>query len=146
MNAKNKVVYVPPVYEEVQHEVTSVDDKNNPLRTFVGVSFLKGSFRLKSCNTPRIERKTVRVSRAKLLLYGTNRGNNREIYERGGLNSQSLPLRTKRIRSERRSTACSGTSTVFLKLSYPNNLLNLDLFFVNETSVKILGRDTRLLR
>lgn len=29
----NKVVYVPPVYEEVQHEVTSVDDKNNPLRT-----------------------------------------------------------------------------------------------------------------
>ena len=33
MIAKNKVVYVPPVYEEVQHEVTSVDDKNNPLRT-----------------------------------------------------------------------------------------------------------------
>ena len=33
MKAKNKVVYVPPVFEEVQHEVTSVDDKNNPLRT-----------------------------------------------------------------------------------------------------------------
>lgn len=33
MIAKNKVVYVPPVYEEIQHEVTSVDDKNNPLRT-----------------------------------------------------------------------------------------------------------------
>lgn len=33
MIAKNKVVYLPPVYEEVQHEVTSVDDKNNPLRT-----------------------------------------------------------------------------------------------------------------
>ena len=33
MKAKNKVVYVPPVYEEVQHEVTSVDDKNSPLRT-----------------------------------------------------------------------------------------------------------------
>ena len=33
MKANNKVVYVPPVYEEVQHEVTSVDDKNNPLRT-----------------------------------------------------------------------------------------------------------------
>lgn len=32
MIVKNKVVYVPPVYEEVQHEVTSVDDKNNPLR------------------------------------------------------------------------------------------------------------------
>lgn len=33
MKAKNKVVYVPPVYEEVQHEVTSVDDNNNPLCT-----------------------------------------------------------------------------------------------------------------
>lgn len=32
MKAKNKVVFVPPVYEEVQHEITSVDDKNNPLR------------------------------------------------------------------------------------------------------------------
>ena len=31
MKAKNKVVYVPPVYEDVQHEFTSVDDKNNPL-------------------------------------------------------------------------------------------------------------------
>ena len=33
MKAKDKIVYVPPVYEEVQHEVTSVDDNNNPLRT-----------------------------------------------------------------------------------------------------------------
>lgn len=33
MKAKNEVVYVPPVYEDVQHEVTSVDDMNNPLRT-----------------------------------------------------------------------------------------------------------------
>lgn len=33
MKAKNKVVYVPPVYEEVQHEVTSVGDNNVPLRT-----------------------------------------------------------------------------------------------------------------
>lgn len=33
MKAKDKVVYVPPVYEEVQHEVTSVDENNNPLRT-----------------------------------------------------------------------------------------------------------------
>jgi hypothetical protein len=33
MKAKNNVVYVPPVYEEVQHEVTSVDENNNPLRT-----------------------------------------------------------------------------------------------------------------
>lgn len=33
MKAKNKVVYVPPVYEEIQHEVTSVDKENTPLRT-----------------------------------------------------------------------------------------------------------------
>ena len=33
MKAKNKVIYVPPVYEEVQHEVTYFDDKNNPLCT-----------------------------------------------------------------------------------------------------------------
>lgn len=33
MKAKNKVVYVPPVYEDVQHEVTSIDENNNPLRT-----------------------------------------------------------------------------------------------------------------
>ena len=33
MKAKNKVVYVPPVYEEIQHEVTSVDENNVPLRT-----------------------------------------------------------------------------------------------------------------
>ena len=32
MKAKNKVVYVPPFYEEIQHEVTSVDDNNVPLR------------------------------------------------------------------------------------------------------------------
>lgn len=33
MLAKNKVVYVPPVFEEVQHEVTSVGKDNFPLRT-----------------------------------------------------------------------------------------------------------------
>lgn len=33
MKAKNKVVYVPPVFEEVQHEVVSVDSENRPLRT-----------------------------------------------------------------------------------------------------------------
>lgn len=32
MKAKDKVVYLPPVYEEVQHEITSIDDNNNPLR------------------------------------------------------------------------------------------------------------------
>lgn len=33
MKAKDKVVYVPPVYEEIQHEVTLVDDNNVPLCT-----------------------------------------------------------------------------------------------------------------
>lgn len=33
MKAKNKVVYVPPVFEEVQHEVVSVDSEKRPLRT-----------------------------------------------------------------------------------------------------------------
>jgi len=33
MKAKDKVVYVPPVYEDVQHEVTCVDDEGTPLRT-----------------------------------------------------------------------------------------------------------------
>lgn len=33
MKAKDKVVYVPPVYEEVQHEVTVVGDNNEPLCT-----------------------------------------------------------------------------------------------------------------
>lgn len=33
MKAKDKVVYVPPVYEEVQHEVTFVDENNVPLCT-----------------------------------------------------------------------------------------------------------------
>lgn len=32
MLQKTKVVYVPPVYEEIQHEVTSVDDNDTPLR------------------------------------------------------------------------------------------------------------------
>lgn len=33
MLTKDKVVYIPPVYEEVQHEVTSVGENNIPLRT-----------------------------------------------------------------------------------------------------------------
>lgn len=32
MKAKDRIVYVPPVYEEVQHEITSVDENNVPLR------------------------------------------------------------------------------------------------------------------
>lgn len=56
MKAKNKVVYVPPVYEEVQHEITSVDDKNNPLRT----SFHTDVSLLQRVNNMRIDAQTLR--------------------------------------------------------------------------------------
>ena len=56
MKAKNKVVYVPPVYEEVQHEVTSVDDKNNPLRT----SFHTDISLLQRIDNLRVDAKTLR--------------------------------------------------------------------------------------
>lgn len=56
MIAKNKVVYVPPVYEEVQHEVTSVDDKNHPLRT----SFHTDISLLQRIDTLRADAQTLR--------------------------------------------------------------------------------------
>lgn len=56
MKANNKVVYVPPVYEEVQHEVTSVDDKNNPLRT----SFHTDVSLLQRIDTMRADAQTLR--------------------------------------------------------------------------------------
>ena len=56
MNAQNKVVYVSPVYEEVQHEVTSVDDKNNPLRT----SFHTDVSLLQRIDTMRADAQTLR--------------------------------------------------------------------------------------
>ena len=56
MIAKNKVVYVPPVYEEVQHEVTSVDDKNNPLRT----AFHTDISLLQRIDTMRADAQTLR--------------------------------------------------------------------------------------
>lgn len=56
MKAKNKVVYVPPVYEEVQHEVTSVDDKNNPLRT----SFHSDVSLLQRIDNMRADAQTIR--------------------------------------------------------------------------------------
>lgn len=56
MKAKDKVVYVPPVYEEVQHEVTSVDDKNNPLRT----SFHTDISLLQRIDTMRSDAQTLR--------------------------------------------------------------------------------------
>ena len=56
MKAKNKVVYVPPVYEDVQHEVTSVDDKNNPLRT----SFHTDISLLQRIDNLRVDAQTLR--------------------------------------------------------------------------------------
>ena len=56
MKAKNIVVYVPPVYEEVQHEVTSVDDNNNPLRT----SFHTDVSLLQRIDNMRVDAQTLR--------------------------------------------------------------------------------------
>lgn len=56
MKAKNKVVYVPPVYEEVQHEVTSVDDNNTPLRT----SFHTDVSLLQRIDNMRADAQTIR--------------------------------------------------------------------------------------
>ena len=56
MTTKNKVVYLPPVYEEVQHEVTSVDDENNPLRA----SFHTDVSLLQRIDAMRADAQTIR--------------------------------------------------------------------------------------
>ena len=56
MKAKSKVVYVPPVYEEVQYEVTSVDDNNVPLRT----SFHTDVSLLQRIDNMRVDAQTLR--------------------------------------------------------------------------------------
>ena len=56
MKAKDKVVYVPPVYEDVQHEVTSVDDENRPLRT----SFHTDVSLLQRIDNMRVDAQTLR--------------------------------------------------------------------------------------
>lgn len=56
MKAKNKVVYVPPVYEEVQHEITSVDENNVPLRT----SFHTDVSLLQRIDNMRVDAQTLR--------------------------------------------------------------------------------------
>lgn len=56
MKAKNKVVYVPPVYEEIQHEVTSVDENNTPLRT----SFHSDISLLQRIDSMRADAQTLR--------------------------------------------------------------------------------------
>lgn len=56
MKAKDKVVYVPPVYEEIQHEVTSVDEDNNPLRT----SFHTDVSLLQRIDSMRVDAQTLR--------------------------------------------------------------------------------------
>lgn len=56
MKAKEKVVYVPPVFEEVQHEVVSVDDENRPLRT----SFHTDVSLLQRIDNMRVDAQTLR--------------------------------------------------------------------------------------
>ncbi len=56
MKAKNKVVYVPPVYEEIQHEITSVDKENRPLRT----SFHTDVSLLQRIDNMRVDAQTLR--------------------------------------------------------------------------------------
>lgn len=56
MKTKDKVVYVPPVYEEIQHEVTSVDDNNVPLRT----SFHTDISLLQRIDNMRVDAQTLR--------------------------------------------------------------------------------------
>ena len=56
MLTKDKVVYIPPVYEEVQHEVTSVDKNNVPLRT----SFHTDVSLLQRIDNMRIDAQTLR--------------------------------------------------------------------------------------
>lgn len=56
MKAKEKVVYVPPVYEEVQHEVTLVDDNNIPLCT----SFHTDVSLLQRIDNMRVDAQTLR--------------------------------------------------------------------------------------
>ena len=63
MKAKEKVVYVPPVYEEVQHEVTSVDDNNVPLRT----SFHTDVSLLQRIDNMRVDAQTLREIKESLL-------------------------------------------------------------------------------
>lgn len=55
MKAKDRIVYVPPVYEEVQHEVTSVDENDVPLRT----SFHTDISLLQRINQMRIDAQTL---------------------------------------------------------------------------------------
>ena len=56
MKAKNRVVYVPPVYEDVQHEITSVDNNNNPLCT----SFHTDISLLQRIDNMRADAQTIR--------------------------------------------------------------------------------------
>ena len=56
MKAREKVVYVPPVYEEIQHEVTSVDENNVPLRT----SFHTDVSLLQRIDNMRVDAQTLR--------------------------------------------------------------------------------------
>ena len=87
MFTKNNVVFVPPVYEEVQHEVTSVDDDNNPLRT----SFHTDISLLQRIDNLRVDSQTLREIKESLQPL-IDSSNFREEYEQtfGSLSDDEL--------------------------------------------------------
>lgn len=104
MKAKNKVVYVPPVYEEVQHEVTSVDENNNPLRT----SFHTDISLLQRIDNMRVDAQTLREVKESLQPM-INNSNFRSQFEEtfGSLTDEELinscPSRYTQTASEKMS-------------------------------------------
>lgn len=113
MKAKNKVVYVPPVYEEIQHEVTSVDDNNNPIRT----SFHTDVSLLQRIDNLRADAQTIRVLKESLQPMIDN-SNFRDDFEQafGSLTDDEL------------ISSCPSryTQTASEKMSYLKSLAALD--------------------
>lgn len=113
MLAKNKVVYVPPVYEEIQHEVTSVDDKNTPLRT----SFHTDVSLLQRVDNMRADAETIRQIKESLQPM-IDSSNYREQFEQtfGALSDDELI----------NSCPSRYTQTASEKMSYLKELADLD--------------------
>lgn len=113
MLAKNKVVYVPPVYEEIQHEVTSVDDKNTPLRT----SFHTDVSLLQRVDNMRADAETIRQIKESLQPM-IDSSNFREQFEQtfGALSDDELI----------NSCPSRYTQTASEKMSYLKELADLD--------------------
>ena len=104
MLVKNKVVYVPPVYEDIQHDVTSVDENNNPLRS----SFHTDVSLLQRIDNLRADAQTIREIKESLQPMIDN-SNFREDFEQtfGSLTDDELinscPSRYTQTASEKMS-------------------------------------------